>query len=68
VNASNILITISIDGVTDIDVAPANSFWLYDEGKSGQSSAMPALPQGTQIFVKSSTGAAAVADSDDDEA
>jgi hypothetical protein len=56
VNASTVLVTISIDGVNDVDVAPANSFWLYDEGKVGQVSAMPALPAGTQIMVK---GAAA---------
>lgn len=60
VNNSNILVTISIDGATDVDVAPANSFWLYDEGKVGQSSAVPAMPQGTQIYVKSGTGAAGV--------
>ncbi len=56
VNNSNALVTISIDGINDIDVAPANSFWLYDEGKVGLSSALPALPAGTQILVK---GAAA---------
>lgn len=60
VNASNILVTISIDGVTDVDVAPANSFWLYDEGKTGLNSAFPALPEGTQFYIKSSTGAAGV--------
>lgn len=57
VNNSNVLVTISIDGVNDVDVAPANSFWLYDEGKVGMSSAIPAIPQGTQIYV---TGAAGV--------
>lgn len=56
VNNSNVLVTISIDGVNDIDVAPPNSFWLYDEGKVGLSSSLPALPAGTQILVK---GAAA---------
>lgn len=60
VNNSNILVTISIDGLVDVDVAPANSFWLYDEGKVGQSSAVPALPAGTQILVKSATGGAGV--------
>jgi hypothetical protein len=58
VNASNILVTISIDGATDVDVAPANSFWLYDEDEGNPSH--EAMPQGTQIFVKSSTGAAGV--------
>ncbi len=60
VNNSNVLVTISIDGATDVDVAPANSFWLYDEGKVGQNSAFPAMPQGTQILVKSGTGGAGV--------
>ena len=56
VNNSNVLITISVDGINDIDVAPANSFWLYDEGKVGISGAFPALPAGTQIMVKGSVG------------
>ena len=56
VNNSNVLVTVSIDGATDIDVAPANSFWLYDEGKVGMSAGHPALPQGTQIFVKGAAG------------
>lgn len=56
VNNSTVLVTVSIDGATDIDVAPAGSFWLYDEGKVGQSSAFPSLPAGTQIFVKGSAG------------
>jgi hypothetical protein len=49
VNNSTDLVTISIDGLTDIDVAPANSFWLYDEDKTDRHEAMP---QGTQIYVK----------------
>jgi hypothetical protein len=52
VNNSDQLVTISIDGTTDIDVCPANGFWLYDEGKVGISSAFPALPASTQIYVK----------------
>ena len=59
VNASNVLVTISINGTSDIDVAPANSFWLYDEGKGSQAYQI-ALPQGTQFYVKSATGAAGV--------
>lgn len=58
VNNSNILVTVSIDGVTDIDVAPANSFWLYDETQAQMSTSnLPAIPQGTQIYIKSGTGA-----------
>jgi hypothetical protein len=60
INNSTSLVTISIDGVEDIDVAPANSFWLYDEGKVGLSGSMPALPAGTQIYVKGSAGTGSV--------
>jgi hypothetical protein len=60
VNDSNVGVTVSIDGATDIDVCPAGSYWLYDEGKVGQSSAMPALPAGTQIYVKGAVGAGTV--------
>ncbi len=54
VNNSTSLVTISIDGVTDIDVAPAGSFWLYDEDEGNQ--AHPAMPAGTQILVKGAAG------------
>ncbi len=60
VNNSTVLVTISIDGVNDVDVAPASSFWLYDEGKSGLSSSSPALPAGTQIMVKGSAGTGSI--------
>jgi hypothetical protein len=60
VNNSTVLVTISIDGTNDVDVAPSNSFWLYDEGKSGLNSAMPALPAGTQIMVKGSAGTGSI--------
>lgn len=59
VNNSNVLVTISIDGVTDVDVAPANSFWLYDETKYGNPS-LQFLPQKTQFFVKGSAGTGSV--------
>lgn len=55
VNNSNVLVTVSIDGVTDIDIAPPNSFWLYDEDTSG-SPAPEFVPQGTQVFVKGAAG------------
>lgn len=55
VNNSNVLVTISINGTSDIDVAPANSFWLYDETQAQLATAnSPAIPQGTQISAKSS--------------
>lgn len=60
VNNSTVLVTISVDGSTDMDIAPASSFWLYDESKAGMNSACPALPQGTQISVKGSAGTGSV--------
>src|SRR5690242_20314360 len=57
VNTSTVLVTISIDGINDVDVAPANSFWLYDESKFINGVApVIALPKGTQIYVKGSAG------------
>lgn len=56
VNASNVLVTVSINGTSDIDVAPANSFWLYDETQASISTATcPAIPAGTQISVRSAS-------------
>lgn len=60
VNNSNVLVTVSINGTTDIDVAPANSFWLYDESKAGASANLPSLPAGTQVYVKGSAGVGTV--------
>jgi len=53
VNNSTVLVTVSINGLTDIDVAPAGSFWLYDETTSSNHEF---LPQGTQIFIKGNAG------------
>ncbi len=60
VNNSTSLVTISVDGINDVDVAPASSFWLYDEGKAGLNAAMPALPAGTQIMVTGAAGTGSV--------
>ena len=60
VNNSTSLVIISIDGINDVDVAPSNSFWLYDEGKVGVSGGYPALPQGTQIMVRGSAGTGSI--------
>ena len=56
VNNSTVLVTVSIDGLEDIDVCPANSFWLYDEGKHSSPSQFVYVPQGTQVYVKGSAG------------
>jgi hypothetical protein len=54
VNNSNVLVTVSIDGATDIDVCPASSFFLYDEDEGNN--AHIAAPQGTQFFIKGAAG------------
>jgi hypothetical protein len=59
VNNSNVLVTISLDGVTDVDVAPANSFWLYDEDAAG-APAPEAVSADTQVWVKGSAGVGSV--------
>lgn len=56
VNDSNVAVTVSIDGTNAIDVLPAGSFWLYDEGKVGINSQFPAMPKGTQIYVSGAAG------------
>lgn len=60
VNNSDVLVSVSVDGINAVDVAPANSFWLYDEGKVGRDSAFPALSKGTQVFVSGSVGTGSV--------
>lgn len=56
VNTSNVLVLVSIDGINPVDVAPANSFWLYDESQAQMATAnMPVIPSGTQIYVKSAS-------------
>ena len=60
VNNSTVLVTISIDGTTDIDICPSGSFWLYDEGKVARQSSVPAVPAGTQIYVKGAAGTGSV--------
>jgi hypothetical protein len=55
VNTSTVNVTISIDGVTDVDICPGGSFWLYDEGK-GSDAYKISIPKGTQIFIKGAAG------------
>jgi len=56
INNSTVLVTISKDGTTAIDVAPGNSFFLYDEGVLFPNNNPVGLPAGTQIFVSGSAG------------
>lgn len=58
INASNQLVTISVDGVTNHDVAPANSFWLYDitTNTPREEGSGIFVSQGTQYYVSGSAG------------
>jgi hypothetical protein len=53
INNSTVLVTISIDGVNEIDVAPSLSGWIYDETITGNHEGLPA---GTQIYVNGPVG------------
>ena len=56
VNNSNVLITISIDGINDHDVAPASNTWLYNDTQAQISTASaPSVPANTQFYCKSAT-------------
>lgn len=56
VNLSNVNVTVSKNGTSDIDICPAGGFWLYDESQAQfPSSTVPSVPQGIQISVKSAT-------------
>ncbi len=52
VNASDIDVTISWDGVTDHDFIPANSFALYDITQQTQREFGIYISKGTQFYVK----------------
>jgi hypothetical protein len=57
VNDSSQLVTLSLDGITDNEVVPANSFFLYDitaAAPSGLSGTF--LQKGTQLYVKGTAG------------
>lgn len=57
VNNSNVLVTVSTDGVDDVDVCPATSFWLYDYTTNHPTSSDGEFAlQGTQYYVKGSSG------------
>jgi hypothetical protein len=58
VNNSNVLVTVSDDGVRGVDVAPGNSFWLYDVTSNTPTNGDDAIfiPQGRQYFVNGAAG------------
>ena len=57
VNNSNVLVTVSWDGVHDHDVLPATSFALYDIGSNKENPENGLyIPAQTQYYVKGSAG------------
>lgn len=61
VNNSTVLVTISVDGINDYDVAPASSFWLYDYTANSPNDRDQIFRKaGTQYYVKGSAGTGSV--------
>lgn len=57
VNNSTSLVTVSINGTSDVDVAPAGSFWLYDNTTNSPTTNSPIFaPEGRQYYIKGSAG------------
>jgi hypothetical protein len=55
-NNSNVLVTISIDGINDNEVLPANSFLLIDFSANRETGNGWELPANTQFYVKGAAG------------
>jgi hypothetical protein len=58
VNNSTSTVTVSTDGVTAVDVAPAMSFFLYDETSNTPVGSVDGVfaPQNTQYYVSGAVG------------
>ena|SRR5580765_7356656 len=57
VNNSNVGVTISLDGSTDMDFIPPATFVLYDLGTNrGNPTASLVLQRGTQFYIKGAAG------------
>jgi hypothetical protein len=56
VNSSTVPVTISLDGVTDHDICPAGSFFLYDETANASREGGLTVAKGTQVWVKGAAG------------
>lgn len=59
VNNSTVPVTVSTDGINDMDIAPTDSFFLYDVTTNGPSNGGDDgifIPQGTQYLISGSAG------------
>lgn len=60
VNSSTVSVIVSIDGVTDHDICPGGSFFLYDETANSSREGGLTVAKGTQIYVKGAAGVGSV--------
>ncbi len=60
VNNSTVLVTLSIDGTSDHDILPSNSFFLYDETANSPHTENTYMRAGTQFYIKGSAGTGSV--------
>lgn len=56
VNNSTVLVTVSLDGITDMDILPPNSFFLYDISSDKSHTENLFLKKGTQFYVNGAAG------------
>lgn len=60
VNNSDVLVTVSVDGVNSHDVLPAGSFWLYDIASDSPETSTIYRKKGTQYYVSGAAGTGSV--------
>lgn len=62
INNSNVFVTLSTDGINDMDVCAANSFFLYDETANSPTNGVDAVffPEGTQFMIKGTAGTGSI--------
>lgn len=56
VNESNVGVSVSTDGTTDQDRAPAGAFFLYDESANANREGGAYIPAFTQFYIKGAAG------------
>jgi len=60
VNNSTVPVIVSLDGVTDQDVCPAGSFFLYDETSNSSREGGLTVARLTQFYIKGAAGVGSV--------
>jgi|SRR5271157_2546071 len=60
VNGSDVPVTVSTDGVIDMDIVPPNSFVLYDICTNASREGGLTMPKGTQFWISGIMGSGSV--------